>query len=224
MKVEKIVKNLIKNDIAYIKSDPMMWMTLCIPPLTIIGYYVLIGYFDFIVPYKAPLTYLFINIMPMTTGGVLGLRILEEKDQQLLRYYAITLLTLRGYFIYRSILSFVISFIGTTIICIGLMGTVPLLLVVYEALLGVLCTFAMGTIAKNKIQGIVLFKPLNSLILLPCIRLLGDNEYDNLLKIMPWDYSYKILVENSWSMLQYILHLFSIILLGGYLAYSIRVE
>lgn len=220
----KMIRTLIKNDIAYIKSDPMVWMTLCMPVLMIIGYYVLTGYFDFIALYKTPLSYLFINIMPMTAGGVLGLRILEEKDGQLLRYYAITPLTLRGYFVYRSMLSFSISFIGTTIICIGIMRTVPLLLVFYESLIGVLCTFAMGKIARNKIQGMVLFKPLDSLVLLPCIRLLGENKYDGLLKIMPWDYSYKMVVENSWNILQFMIYVFGIIVLGGYLACSMKAE
>ena len=85
---KRMINTLIRNDIAYIKSDPMVWMTLCIPILTVIGYHVLTSCFEFLEPYRAPLTYIFINIMPMTTGGVLGLRILEEKDGQLLRYYA----------------------------------------------------------------------------------------------------------------------------------------
>lgn len=220
----KMIRTLIKNDMTYIKSDPMVWMTLCMPVLMIIGYYVLTGYFDFIASYKVPLSYLFINLMPMTAGSVLGLRILEEKDEQLLSYYAITPLTLRGYFIYRSMLSFSISFIGTTIICIGIMRTVPILLVFYESLIGVLCTFAIGRIAKNKIQGMVLFKPLDSLALLPCIRLLGDNAYDGLLKIMPWDYSYRMIVESNGSILQFMIYVLGIAILGGYLVGSMKAE
>lgn len=221
---KNMIKTLVRNDIAYIKSDPMVWMTLCIPILTVIGYHLLTSYLEFLVPYKSPLTYIFINIMPMTTGGVLGLRILEEKDGQLLRYYAVTPLTLTGYFLYRSILSFVISFVGTAFICIGIMGKLPLLLIFYEALIGVLCTFAIGKIAKNKIQGMVLFKPMDSLVILPCIRLLGESQYDGLLRMMPWDLSYQVIVGNEWSYTLFMIYLVMIVIMIGSLIKWMRID
>jgi len=125
----------------------------------------------------------------------------------------VTPLTLKGYFIYKGIVTFLITFFGTMLIYIGITGRIPLDMIFFEALIGVLCTFIMGKIAKNKVQGMVLFKPADSLALLPCLRLLGENRYDKLLRILPWDYTYQVEVMNNKDMGVYLFYLLFVICL-----------
>lgn len=201
---------LMINDLKAMKRDPMLVMVLVMPFLMILVFHVAMQLLRFLVPFKTAFVYLFANLMPMTAGGILGLQILEDKDQQLLRFYAVAPLTLKGYFLYKGMLTFLITFLGTAIIYVGITGRMPLEMVFYEALIGVLCTFAIGKIAKNKVQGMVLFKPMDSLALLPCMRLLGDNRYDSLLKLLPWDYTYQVEVMSDQSIGTYLIYLLSV--------------
>lgn len=205
-----MTRTLMINDLKAMKRDPMLVMVLVMPFLMILVFHVTMQLLRFLVPFKTAFVYLFANLMPMTAGGILGLQILEDKDQQLLRFYAVTPLTLKGYFLYKGMLTFLITFLGTAIIYIGITGRMPLEMVFYEALIGVLCTFAIGKIAKNKVQGMVLFKPMDSLALLPCMRLLGDNRYDSLLKLLPWDYTYQVEVMSDQSIGTYLIYLLSV--------------
>ena len=208
-----MTRTLMINDLKAMKRDPMLVMVLLMPFLMIIVFQVAMHILSFLAPYKTAFIYLFANLMPMTAGGILGLQTLEDKDQQLLRFYAVTPLRLKGYFLYKGILTFLITFLGTAIIYIGLTGRLPLEMVFYEAVIGVLCTFAIGKIAKNKVQGMVLFKPLDSLALLPCMRLLGENRYDRLLKLLPWDYTYQVEVMNEQHIVTYFIYLAVVICL-----------
>lgn len=208
-----MTRTLMMNDLKAMKRDPMLMMVLAMPFLMILVFHLAINLLSFLVPFKTAFIYLFANLMPMTAGGILGLQILEDKDQQLLRFYAVTPLTLKGYFLYKGIVTFLITFLGTAIIYIGITGQIPLEMVFYEALIGVLCTFGMGKIAKNKVQGMVLFKPMDSLALLPCMRLLGDNRYDKLLKLLPWDYTYQVEVMHEQNLGVYLIYLLVVICL-----------
>lgn len=206
------------------KKDPMVWAVMLMPVLIIGAYKGILHSLVWIQEYQNPLAYFFVSITVMSIGGVLGLRVLDDKDEQLLRFFAITPLRLSGYFLYKSGFSFVMSLVGAALIFQGVSQSMPLAMIFYQGLIGVLCTLGMGRIAKNKVQGMVLFKPLNTLGLLPCIRLLGENRYDIVLGIMPWDLTYQVIVNGQWHVGKYMLYVAVVVGLCIYLAHTTSAE
>lgn len=202
-----MVKTLVKNDLVYMRKDPMMWLIIMMPIAMISFYYIVMNYFLILVPYKGILKYMFITMAGSLSGIVFGLRILDEKDEQLLSFYAVTPLTLRGYFLYRAVLSFGISTAVSAMISVGIMGKIVFSVSIYIGGLSVLITLGMGSLAKNKIQGMILAKLIGLLVALPCIRQLGENRLDSILIVLPWDLLYKILALGTWQIKQYLLYI-----------------
>lgn len=201
-----MISTLLKNDIKYMKKDPMMMMTLFLPFILILVYQGIVNglpiifgetvkpYISF---YEKPLQYVMITMGSSMPGVVISLRILDDKDEHMLAFYAISPLRLSGYFFYRSIGSGIVSFLATIIACLGIMGSVPIGFVGYVTALGVLLTLTIGILAKNKLQGMVCMKLTGIVVILPCIRLLGENEMNWILKCQPWDYAYQLMMQEG---------------------------
>ena len=199
-----MISTLLKNDMRYMKKDPMMIMTLFLPFILIIVYQGLVNglpiifgeivksYISF---YEKPLQYVMITMGSSMPGVVMSLRILDDKDEHMLAFYAISPLRLSGYFLYRSIGSSIVSFLAAIIACLGIMGSVPIGFVGYVTALGVLLTLTIGILAKNKLQGMVCMKLTGIVVILPCIRLLGENEMTWILRCQPWDYAYELMMN-----------------------------
>ena len=130
-------------------------------------------------------------------GVVMSLRILDDKDEHMLAFYAVSPLKLSGYFLYRSIGSAVLSMGAAIIACLGIMGNIPGIYVLYVTILGLLLTLAIGGLAKNKLQGMVCMKLTGVVVILPCVRLLGENQMNWVLKYQPWDYAYQLIMKES---------------------------
>lgn len=111
---------------------------------------------------------------PGVFGFVVGMLLLEDRDQGVLTAYRTTPLSLRGYLLYR----------GSTAALFALGATLPALLVVglasppasavlLSAVLGALggpvVALALGLLASNEIEGIALSKFLNLAILGPAL-------------------------------------------------------
>ena len=201
-----MISTLLKNDIKYMKKDPMMIMTLFLPFILIIVYQGFVNglpiIFEEIVKsyisfYEKPLQYVMITMGSSMPGVVMSLRILDDKDEHMLAFYAISPLRLSGYFLYRSIGSSIVSFLAAIIACLGIMGSVPIVFVGYVTALGVLLTLTIGILAKNKLQGMVCMKLTGIVVILPCIRLLGENEMNWILKCQPWDYAYQLMMQEG---------------------------
>ena len=87
---------------------------------------------------------------------------------------------------------------GAAIIaCLGIMGNIPGIYVLYVTILGLLLTLAIGGLAKNKLQGMVCMKLTGVVVILPCVRLLGENQMNWVLKYQPWDYAYQLIMKES---------------------------
>lgn len=201
---------LLKNDFKYMKKDPMMIMTLFLPFILILVYQGIVNGLPmvfgeivrpYIILYERPLQYVMITMGSSMPGIVMSLRILDDKDEHMLAFYAISPLRLSGYMLYRSIGSAILSFLAAIIACLGIMGSVPFVFVVYVTALGLLLTLAIGILAKNKLQGMVCMKLTGIVVMLPCIRLLGANEMNWILKCQPWDYAYQLMMKEGISVI-----------------------
>lgn len=212
---EKMLKALLKNDIKYMKKDPMLIATLFLP-------FILIGVYQGIVRgvplvfgestvkyinlYMKPFQYVLLTMGSSMPGVVVALRILDDKDEHMLAFYAVSPLRLNGYFAYRGLSAAVLGFAATSIACSGILGRMPVVYVLYVTLLVVLLTFAIGALAKNKLQGMVCMKLTGIVVILPCVRLLGENQMNWVLKYQPWDYAYKLIMENHVSLVPCMLY------------------
>nr|WP_302599214.1 hypothetical protein [uncultured Cellulosilyticum sp.] len=201
-----MIKVLLKNDLKYMKKDPMMIVTLLLP-FILIGVYKGIvrglpivfgeGIGTYINLYMKLLQYVMITMGSSMPGVVMSLRILDDKDEHMLAFYAVSPLKLSGYFLYRSIGSAVLSMGAAIIACLGIMGNIPGIYVLYVTILGLLLTLAIGGLAKNKLQGMVCMKLTGVVVILPCVRLLGENQMNWVLKYQPWDYAYQLIMKES---------------------------
>ena len=185
-----MVRAVFDNDLKFMKKDPMMWAVVFMPIGMITFYHVVIRLLPFMIDYSKLLQYLFIAMAGTMPGAILGLRVLDEKDEHLLPYFAVTPMTLKGYYGYRAVASFILSIIEVGLVSIGVQAGIHATSILYGALLGVMMTFITGGVAKNKVQGMVFLKLFGVVVLLPCIRLLGENRYDRIIHLIPWDYMY----------------------------------
>lgn len=201
-----MLKILIKNDLVYMKKDPMMWMIALMPALCIIIYQLGMYYLSFLQPYGGVLQYMLIGMCSSFAGILFALRMLDEKDEHLMSFYAVSPLGIKGYLLYRGGVSSVISGVITGITSLGIIGRVSINTVIYGSLLGLLLTLVVGNLAQNKIQGMILAKATGLLVVLPCIRQLGDNSKDWLLVFLPWDYLYKIIVLQEKHVTTYMMY------------------
>ncbi|CAM4513532.1 fluoroquinolone transport system permease protein [Paenibacillus endophyticus] len=162
---------LTKNDARQIWKDPLLMASLLgplvlivfarfiIPPLS--GWveqhygFPVIDYFDFI-------AVILLLTIPLLSGTMAGLLMLDERDENMIAYYAITPLTRKGYFIYRLygpvLLSIGLSslfFLWSGITEVQIEGLYFVILLTIEALCMALF---LAAFAANKVEGLALSK------------------------------------------------------------------
>ncbi|HEX3077985.1 MAG TPA: hypothetical protein VHQ24_14085 [Lachnospiraceae bacterium] len=191
-----MIEALIQNDLRYMRKDPMMWAILILPIGMVSVYHIAMGLIPGLEEYSGIVKYLFLTMGGCIPGSLLGLRILDENDEHILPYFAVTPLTLKGYYSYRGMVSLIIGLVEVTIISIGITNSLNLFIVLYLAILSVGMTYLVGGVAKNKIQGMVSLKLFSLIFVLPCIRLFGENRFETLIRFLPWDYVYHIYGTN----------------------------
>lgn len=217
-----MLKALLKNDIKYMKKDPMLIATLFLP-LILIGVYQGIvrglplafgeSVIKYINLYMKPFQYVLLTMGSSMPGVVVALRILDDKDEHMLTFYAVSPLRLNGYFAYRGLSAAVLGLTATSAACLGILGRIPAIYVLYVTLLILLLTFAIGGLAKNKLQGMVCMKLTGIVVILPCVRLLGENQMNWILKYQPWDYAYRLIMESQVNFLSCALYGGTVIIL-----------
>jgi hypothetical protein len=111
---------------------------------------------------------------PVIYGFVIGMFVLEDRDQGMLAAYRTSPLSARGYLLYRGTTAYVLSFGATlpAVAIIGLVSTPPAVLigtVAVSALGGPVITLGLATLASNTIEGIALSKFINLFIFGPAL-------------------------------------------------------
>ena len=111
---------------------------------------------------------------PSIYGFVVGMFVLEDREQGVLAAYRTSPLSVRGYLLYRGATAYVLSVLATlpALVVIGLVE-VPLAVLVGSAMVGALggpiIAFVFATLASNSIEGIALSKLVNLIVLGPTV-------------------------------------------------------
>ena len=111
---------------------------------------------------------------PAIYGFVVGMFVLEDREQGVLAAYRVTPLSARGYLLYREISAYLLCLVAflPALAVIGLVRVPPVVLVgsaAVGALSGPTIALAFGTVASNTIEGIALSKLVNLVILGPAV-------------------------------------------------------
>ncbi|MDF2613420.1 MAG: transporter permease [Clostridia bacterium] len=196
-------KIVLKNDIKYMEKDPMVWMIFITPILFSIIYRAVIVRLKFLDDYHRVFQYIFVVMIPFLIGMALGFRMLDEKDENMLSFYAVSPLGLSGYIKLRMVMSIILVIVSMAII--GLFGVVPrayLLLVSLEAvLLAPLVFLILGVIGKNKIQGLTLVKIMGMFFMVPVLKVIKDNPLDKIFVFVPSYNIFQLIVREEFSSL-----------------------
>lgn len=226
-----MIRALLKNDLKYMKKDPMMIVTLLLPFILMGVYWGLVKGLPLVFGktaeaytalYMKPFQYVMITMGSSMPGVVMSLRILDDKDEHMLAFYAISPLKLSGYFMYRGMGSAILSLGAVIISCLGIRGNLPIVYTLYMTALGLLLTLAIGGLAKNKLQGMVCMKLTGIVVILPCIRLLGKNQMNWVLKCQPWDYAYELMMTENINIGVFMLYALLILALYLMLLYKVK--
>lgn len=111
---------------------------------------------------------------PTIYGFVVGMFVLEDREQGMLAAYRTSPLSARGYLLYRGVTAYTLSLTATlpAIAAIGLVPISPMVLIgttAVGALGGPVIALGFGTLASNTIEGIALSKLVNLVILGPAL-------------------------------------------------------
>lgn len=130
-----------------------------------------------------------ILLPPFMLGVMAGLMILEEMDDNILSYIAVTPVSKSGYLLYRLIVPMLISTILTIFIIMytGLvdftMNLVPAVL--QAALLTPIIALFLAGFANNKVEGLVLGKAVGIIVIIPTLTYIVESNWLFLLGVFP---------------------------------------
>jgi fluoroquinolone transport system permease protein len=152
-------------------------------------------------------------LTPVLIGMMSGLMLLEERDDEMLSYYAITQLTKQGFLVYRLFFPMLIGFI-VSLIVMFIVHLVPidwklcfvLLLMVFET--PVVALF-IACFAKNKVEGLALAKVTTFLLTTPLVIHFVNSKWAMLGMILPPYWAVKLFVNNTneWFWVQFVIGL-----------------
>jgi fluoroquinolone transport system permease protein len=133
----------------------------------------------------------FLTLMtPMMLGLLAGFILLDERDENLLNYYAVTPLTKTGYFLYRMAAPVIMGFF-LAFLLVGLVGLAPVHygklvpVVLMASLEGPMFALILGAYAANKVEGLALSKALGISFLAPLAGYLLESRWHLLAGLFP---------------------------------------
>lgn len=150
----------------------------------------------------------FISLTPMLIGNLIGFIILDDKDQDLLTYYAVTPLGRTSYLLYRLFVPVLVSFLFSFIVLyfsglieVDFFKHIPTLLL--AALGAPLSAFFLGIFAGNKVEGLALAKAMGIFYLAPLAGYLIKSPWQFLGSFAPPYWISKTFLSASLSTLSY---------------------
>lgn|GEM_PF-3166829 len=198
---------LIKEDLKNIYKDPMYLISFTCPLLLIIFCTIGIKFIESkfsmsLNNYYALILWMALIMTPFLIGVLVGLILLDEKDQNLIIYFSVTPLKKVNYLIYRLSMPFVISFIMNLILFITTnlikARMINIFIIVFlTSLLAPITTIFMGAFGENKLQGLTLTKLCSFILFIPAINYFIDSKIKFLTYIIPNYYSLEI-IKNSY--------------------------
>ena len=189
------------NDLKSIKRDSLLVYMLVIPPIMVLAVRLVLPWltnrvsesfgFDLVPYYPVLLSFFFVLQLPLVFGLLVGLLILDERDDDTLTALRVTPVSTTGYTLYRVGTAALLS---TTyiILALPLTGLIPpglMPAVVPVAILsGLLAPFfglVLATLASNKVEGLALMKALGIFLLGPLAAYFIGSDWQLLAGILP---------------------------------------
>ena len=126
---------------------------------------------------------------PVTIGFIVGILLLDERDEDTLRALRVTPLSMRRYLTWKLSLPLA-AVVGLTLLSIPLAGLIPFQLnytgpALVGALWAPILALAMVAFAKNKLQGFLLMRMTNILIFIPMGVWFFDARWEPLFAVLP---------------------------------------
>lgn len=208
----KKVASIAAADLKSIRQDPMLLLT-CIGPIVLIAVYqmgmpIVIPFFQqqfdlSIDDYGKIIFLVFLLMLPLLTGMVGGFLMLEERDMQLISYYAITPFGKKGYLLYRLTSPFVLTLVSVFVfIQLASVVQMPLLWSVVIAcivsLLAPLFSLFLVSYATTRVDGFALSKMASFLITAPFILFFVPKGVQWVAGVLPTFWTVKF-IESVWS-------------------------
>ncbi len=197
------MKKLMKFTVADLRNivrDPMQTMTAVAPLIIIVVIRIflsvareqVIQFFDYDIISDYPMIISFFSLLiPMMVGLVIGFIILDERDESMINYYAVTPLTKKGYLVFRMTVPIVFTFLVSVVFYLSLYDiyAVDLLkLLIVSSLLALqapVFSFLMASFASNKVEGLAIGKLLGMMIVPPIANYFLVSNWSLLFFIVP---------------------------------------
>lgn len=171
------------NDLKSIRREPLLLYMLVIPPVMVLVLRLVLPRattylsanfgFDLLPYYPMLLSFFFVLQIPLLFGVLVGLLVLDERDDDTLTALRVTPISMRGYALYRGTGAVLLSFVYVLLALLlsGFVSPSLALAVAAVALLAGLmaAVFALtvATFASNKVEGLALTKGLSVFMLGP---------------------------------------------------------
>ncbi|MCE3200908.1 hypothetical protein [Paenibacillus sonchi] len=141
-------------------------------------------------PYYGLIISFAILLVPLILGCMAGFMILDERDENMIQYFAVTPLTKSGYLWYRLGLGMILTILYSLLLLVY-SGLIPLqlgnilLLLPMLALEAPMFALFLTAFASNKIEGLALSKGASLLVLTPLIVYFVHSPWQYLCGIIP---------------------------------------
>ncbi|KRE96496.1 hypothetical protein ASG89_31285 [Paenibacillus sp. Soil766] len=173
---------LLINDMRQISKDPMLMASLLGPLalivcarfiLPLLSEWIAKAYGFRLTDYNDFIATFLLLIVPLLPGTMAGLLILDERDENIISYYAITPLTREGYFRYRLMLPSLLAVLLTTLFLLfsgitNMQMENPFTLILLALEAPCIAMF-LAAFADNKVEGLALSKVTGLLFVGPII-------------------------------------------------------
>ncbi|MGB3632625.1 MAG: hypothetical protein WA982_01145 [Rubrobacteraceae bacterium] len=189
------------NDLKSIRRDSLLIYMLVIPPIMVLAVRLIVPWlterlavsfgFDLVPYHPMLLSFFFVLQLPLLFGLLVGLLILDERDDDTLTALRVTPISMTGYALYRGGAATLLSTLYV-IIALPLTGLAPPSLVlavipiaVLSGIMAPLFGLVLATFASNKVEGLALMKALGIFLLGPLAAYFIDSNWQLLFGILP---------------------------------------
>lgn len=189
------------NDLKSIRREPLLLYMLVIPPVMVLVLRLVLPRattylsenlgFDLLPYYPMLLSFFFVLQIPLLFGVLVGLLVLDERDDDTLTALRVTPISMRGYALYRGTGAVLLSFVYVLLALLlsGFVSPSLALAVVAVALLAGLmaAVFALtvATFASNKVEGLALTKGLSVFMLGPLAAYFVPTDWQLFFGLLP---------------------------------------
>lgn len=189
------------NDLKSVRRESLLLYMLVIPPVMVVAVRLIIpaatdyataGFgLDLVPYYPLLLSFFFVLQLPLVFGLLVGLLILDERDDDTLTALRVTPISMRGYALYRGGSAVLLS-IFYVLVSLPLTGIMPEMLLpallpiaVLSGLMAPACALTLATFAGNKVEGLALMKALGILLLGPLAAYFVSSNWQLLFGLFP---------------------------------------